>query len=71
MMSDSESAAIPNNEAGGGDSSTRTCEEQFSQSLQHTLEQSGEMRKLKAAVRSTILNVIRGDDRSPINKVVS
>lgn len=52
-----------------GDTGRTSSEDQFAQSLHHTLEQSGEMRKLKAAVRSTILNVIRGDDRSPINRV--
>lgn len=53
----------------GGDTTRTSCEDQFAQSLQHNLEQSGEMRKLKAAVRSTILNIIRGEDRTPINKV--
>lgn len=67
MSDDSGTAA--NLAGAGGDTSRTSCEDQFAQSLQHTLEQSGEMEKLKAAVRSTILKVIRGDDRSPINKV--
>lgn len=44
-------------------------EQLFAQSIHETLEQTGELRKLKAAMRATILNVIRGGDTSSINKV--
>lgn len=68
-MSDDSDALTATPPGAGGDTGRSSSEDHFAQSLQHTLEQSGEMHKLRAAVRSTILNVIRGDDRSPINKV--
>lgn len=72
MSEHAESEADTDGRTGADDDDRRAnSERMFTQSMHDTLERSGELRKLKAAMRSTILNVIRGGDTSSINKVRS
>lgn len=44
-------------------------EDQFAHVVQQTLRDNGELHKLKASMRSTIMKIVRGGDRTAIVKI--
>lgn len=73
--------AIGGHGDGGGDNSgevnrnhlneneDHTREELFTSTVRNTLTENGEIQKLRASMRATIINVMRGGDHAPIVKV--